>query len=83
MRRSVAAVALALLPVALAGGCAEETNTPEAAAGAEPEAPAVDLSPGGWPAGEWEKYLALEDVAFPGNPLVEGRQGAVAGSFHA
>ena len=83
MRRSVAAVALALLPVALAGGCAEETNTPEAAAGAEPEAPAVDLSPGGWPAGEWEKYLALEDVAFPGNPLVEGRQGAVTGSYHA
>ena len=79
MMRSVAAMLL----VALAGGCAEETNTPEAAAGPEPEAPAVDLSPGGWPPGEWEKYLALEDVAFPGNPMAEGRQGAVTGSYHA
>ena len=83
MMRSVAAFALPLLLVALAGGCAEETDTPEAADEAESEAPAVDLSPGGWPAGEWEKYLALEDVAFPGNPLVEGRQGAVTGSYHA
>ncbi|MDE0348760.1 MAG: gamma-glutamyltransferase [Gammaproteobacteria bacterium] len=83
MRRSVAGVALALLFAGLAAGCAEETKTPEAAAGGQAEAPAVDLSPGGWPAGEWEKYLALEDVAFPGNPLVEGRQGAVTGSYHA
>ena len=75
-------LAPALLVAVLTGGCAEEASAPGAPDVAGSEAPAVDLSPAGWPAGEWEAYLALEDVAFPGNPVAEGRQGAVTGSYH-
>ncbi len=75
-------LAPALLVAVLTGGCAEEARAPGAPDVAGSEAPAVDLSPAGWPAGEWEAYLALEDVAFPGNPVAEGRQGAVTGSYH-
>ena len=75
-------LAPALLVAVLTGGCAEEASAPGAPDVAGSEAQAVDLSPAGWPAGEWEAYLALEDVAFPGNPVAEGRQGAVTGSYH-
>ena len=81
-------LAWALLIAALAGGCAEEPAPPEPAPAAESaavassEAPAVDLSPGSWPPGEWEAYLAMEDVYFPGNPMAEGTQGAITGSYH-
>ena len=60
------------------------TISEDSAAPSLAESPApVDLSPAGWPAGEWEAYLALEDVAFPGNPLAQGSQGAITGSYHA
>ncbi len=72
----------AVLVAVLTGGCAEEASAPGAPDVGGAETPAVDLSPAGWPAGEWEAYLALEDVAFPGNPVAEGRQGAVTGSYH-
>ena len=48
----------------------------------EPTATPVDLSPAGWPAGEWDRYLAMEEVYFPGNPMAGGDQGAVTGSYH-
>ncbi len=89
-------LALGLMCATLSGGCAEERNSPDAAAAADaanqPESAvaseavtrhgAVDLSPAGWPPGVWEEYLALEEEHFPGNPLAVGSQGAVTGSYH-
>ena len=77
---------LASLFAALAAGCTQESNEPEAAAEAEavfaPDSAEVDLSPAGWPPGEWEKYLAMEEVQHPGNPMARGSRGAVTGSYH-
>ena len=63
----------------LAGACAQ---APESLAPPAIKPPAINLSPAVWPPGELEKYLALEDMSFPGNPEAKGYGGAVVGSYH-
>ncbi len=87
MRRTrLVRLVIASLFAILAAGCTEERSEPEAAADAAivaaPDAVAVDLSPAGWPPGEWEEYLAMEEIQHPGNPLARGSRGAVTGSYH-
>ena len=66
--------------LALTAGCSQEDVAPSTSP--DSTAPKVDLSPAGWPPGEWEEYLAMEEVRFPGNPLARGGRGAVTGSYH-
>ena len=48
----------------------------------EPTSMVVDLSPANWVAGDYDKYIAMEDVDFPGNPEAIGKGGAISGSYN-
>ena len=73
-----------VLAVAIAG-CGASTDREHAArAPAGAGQAAVDLSPARWPAGEWDRFLAIEMSAdYPDNPAGEGFGGAITGSYHA
>ena len=43
----------------------------------------VSLSPAHWDAGEFEKYIEMDNRAFPANPVAIGQQGAVTTTFHS
>lgn len=43
----------------------------------------VSLSPTDWGTGELEKYVKMDDRAFPNNPVAIGKNGAVSTTFHA
>ena len=79
--RQLCRLVFSLAGAALIAGCAEEAAARNAVA--EPARKTVDLSPAAWPPGEWEEYLALEDIPFPGNPAGQGSRGAITGSYHA
>ncbi len=42
----------------------------------------IDLSPVHWGAGEFDRYLKMDDRAFPANPTAIGQQGGVSTTFH-
>ena len=66
-RKRVPAFDCALILLALSAGCSQEDVAPSTLP--DSTAPKVDLSPADRPPGEWEEYLAMEEVRFPGNPL--------------
>lgn len=47
------------------------------------EVSSIQLSPAHWGAGEFEKYIEMDNRAFPDNPAAIGAQGAVTTTFHS
>jgi len=43
----------------------------------------INLSPSNWGDGEFDKYIEMDDRAFPDNPVAIGKYGAVSTSFHS
>ena len=78
--KKIAPTFLALL---LLAGCSPE-QPPESTGERQkpPVTAVVDLSPAVWPAGEYDRYIGMEDVDFPGNPEAIGEGGAISGSYN-
>ena len=71
-----------MLGAALSGCDPQERNDVDDPHPGNDASTAVNLSPAQWPAGEWEKYIEIENTERPGNPEAIGSKGAVSGSYH-
>ena len=80
MKKAVTLTGLMLLAACSPEQAEQQPETVEAAS--EPAATVVDLSPADWAPGDYDKYMAMEDVDFPGNPEAIGNGGAISGSYN-